>query len=203
MHAMESPQDPPQDATAYDLAAQPPRREPVTPAPPKIALAYRAPKDESPSQSDPETLKNLHMPMWLLGGGVAIEVVAALLAQRGGIVAALATVAAQLIVGTVFMLIGILWAVKFRGIALGPFWIAVFKIAAISVAPAAPVAIFTPFLNHLPLGGLIGLAAEFVLCFALLGVLFDLDQSDTWYCVCVIFIAHLAVYFSLEWAMRK
>ena len=32
---------------------------------------------------------------------------------------------------------------------------------------------------------------------ALLGALFGLDQSDTWYCVCVIFLVNVATYFSL------
>ena len=209
-NVIQCPKDPPQDATAYELASAPPppvqrgvAPAPAASAPPKIALAYRAPKDESSAKSDPETIKNLYLPMWLLGGGVIIEIIAAFLTERHGIIAALMAVAAQLIVGTTFMLMGILWAVKFRGISLGPFWIAVFKLAAISVAPAALVAIFTPFLDHIPLGGLIGLVAEFVAYFALLGVLFDLDESDTWYCVCAIFIIHLAVYFSLLWATAK
>jgi hypothetical protein len=43
----------------------------------------------------------------------------------------------------------------------------------------------------------VGWVAEFVLYFALLGVLFELDESDTWYCVCVIFLVRLAAYFLL------
>jgi hypothetical protein len=42
---------------------------------------------------------------------------------------------------------------------------------------------------------LIGLAGQFVLYFALLGALFDLDESDTWYCMMVIFLIRLLVYF--------
>jgi hypothetical protein len=47
------------------------------------------------------------------------------------------------------------------------------------------------------LGGLLGLAGNFVLYFALLGALFDLEESDTWYCVWVIFLVRLAVYFAI------
>src|SRR5688572_13830537 len=43
-------------------------------------LAYRAPREEVPGSSDPETIRNLWMPLWLLGGGVVVEVAAALIA---------------------------------------------------------------------------------------------------------------------------
>src|SRR5207249_2030428 len=82
-----------------------------------------------------------------------------------------------------------------RAIALGPFWVAVFKLAAVSVAPGATVALLTPALNFIPLGAILGWIGEFALYFALLGVFFDLDESDTWYCVCVIFLLNLGVYF--------
>jgi hypothetical protein len=49
------------------------------------------------------------------------------------------------------------------------------------------------------IGGLAGLGVQFVLYFALLGALFDLDESDTWYCVWVIFLVRLAVYFVTLW----
>jgi hypothetical protein len=44
---------------------------------------------------------------------------------------------------------------------------------------------------------LLGWAGEFVLYFALLGALFDLDQGDTWYCVLVIFLVRVAVFFTM------
>jgi hypothetical protein len=95
------------------------------------------------------------------------------------------------------MLAGIVLAARWRGIDLGGFWTAAFKLAAVAVAPAAAVTLATPVLRLVPLGGLLGWAGEFVLYFALLGALFDLDQSDTWYCVLVIFLVRLAVFFSL------
>ena len=163
-------------------------------------LAYRAPREDVPGKADPETIKNLYMPLWLLGGGVVIQVIAIFLAHRhAGIEAALIAVGLQIIVGTTLMLVGILIAARFRGIALGPFWVAVFKLAAVSVAPGAAVALLTPALNFIPLGAILGWIGEFALYFALLGVFFDLDESDTWYCVCVIFLVHLGVYFLLLW----
>ena len=141
--------------------------------------------------------------MWLLGGGVFIEIIAAFITQPQSILGAMMALGFHLIFGTAFMLVGILLAAKFRGISFGAFWIAVFKLAAISVAPAALVAIVNPLLDHIPFGGLIGWIAEFVLYFALLGALFDLDESDTWYCVWVIFLVHLAAYFLLLWATAK
>ena len=187
---------------AYDLAPEPPPRPP--PPPPAVTgpgvaprpLAYRAPKDEAPAAADPETIKNLHMPLWLLGGGVAVEVAAAWLKKRS-LEYVFVHVGVDLIVGTILMLVGILIAAKYRGIDLGRFWTAVFKLAAISVAPSAVLTLASPVLGWIPFGMLLGWLAAFVLYFALLGALFDLDESDTWYCVCVIFLVRLALYFTL------
>jgi len=121
------------------------------------------------------------------------------LRQRfGDVESALTQVGAQLVLGTAVMLIGVLVAVKFRGIALGPFWPAVLKLAAVSVAPDAVVNVLSPALAVIPLGFLIGLVVEFCLYFALLGVFFDLDESDTWYVVCVVFVLNVGIYFGLK-----
>ncbi len=199
------PDDPLPDEAAYDLAPKPPlpaRKSPssttLTARPSTIVLGYSTPRDE-PSANPEHHADNLYLPIWLLGGGIAIEIIAALLTQRHGVFPALQTVAVQLLVGTSFMLAGILLAAKFRGISLGGFWIAVLKLGAISVAPSAVMALFTPLLDHIPFGSLIGWAADFVLYFALLGALFDLDESDTWYCISVIFLLNLTVYFLLLW----
>jgi len=194
--AIECPSEPPEDPTAYALAPDSSSgnvRRPVQVAAatvaPTITLPYRTPKD-APAKSDPETIKNLYMPLWLLGGGVVINVVAALFRERGNLSAALITVGIQMTFGTVLMTLGLLLAAKPRAIAL-------------SVAPAALVALFSPVLDHIPLGGLVGWLGEFVFYFALLGVFFDLDQSDTWYCVFVIFVIHVVVYFLLMWGLGK
>jgi hypothetical protein len=208
---IECPSEPPEDPTAYALAPDSSsdnvRHRPVPVAvasvAPAMTLPYRTPKDDALGKSDPETIKNLYMPLWLLGGGVVINVVAALFRERGNLSAALITVGIQMTFGTVLMTLGLLLAAKPRGIALGRLPIALLKIAAISVAPAALVALFSPVLDHIPLGGLVGWLGEFVFYFALLGVFFDLDQSDTWYCVFVIFVIHVAVYFLLMWGLGK
>jgi len=88
-------------------------------------------------------------------------------------------------------------AARLRGIELGQFWTVVLKLAAITVAPSAVVRLATPVLDFVPLGWIVGFIAEFVLYFALLGVLFDLDESDTWFCVWVLFLVRVAVYFAL------
>ena len=142
------------------------------------------------------------MPLWLLGGGVVVDVVAAFLRQRCFCFdVALKEVGLHLIIGTTLMLAGVLLAAKLRGIALGPFWVTVMKLASISVAPQAIVALATPMLNVIPFGGLVGWVGEFALYFALLGVFFDLDESDTWYCVCITFLVSLGVYFLSRWLM--
>ena len=90
---------------------------------------------------------------------------------------------AELLFGTALMLAGMVLAAKRRGFSLGPIPTAIFKLAAVAVAPAAAVALVSPVLRFVPLGGLWGAIGAFVVYFALLGALFDLDQSDTWYCV--------------------
>jgi hypothetical protein len=185
----------------YDLASQAPRavqtvkaRRASTSAAP---LEYRSNKSAVAAPVDTDTIKNLYLPLWLLGGGVVVEIVAAFL--RDGLAAgALIDVGFELIVGTAVMLAGILLAARLRGLQLGSFWIAAFKLSAIAVAPAAALDLAWPILRIIPIfGGLLGLAGDFILYFALLGALFDLDEGDTWYCLWVIFIVRLAVYFAI------
>jgi len=173
----------------------------VNAPPPTPTLAYRAPKEE-PRTADERTLKDLWIPLWLLGAGVLISVVAALIRHQP-LFKALTSVGVQIGIGTVLMTLALLIAAKARGIKLGAIQVAMFKLAAVSVAPGALVALFGPFLEHIPLGGLIGLLAEFAFFFALLGVLFDLDESDTWYCVFVMFLVQVAAYFLLPWMMGR
>src|SRR5436305_1128350 len=81
--------------------------------------------------------------------------------------------------------VGLLLAAKRRGFAVARLHVAIFKLTAVSLAPTALVSLFSPMLDHIPLGGLLGWICSFIFYFALLGVLFDLDESDTWYCVFV------------------
>jgi hypothetical protein len=60
-----------------------------------------------------------------------------------------------------------------------------------------PIALFIPF------GGIAVLIVNFILYFALLGMFFDLDESDTWYCVSVIFLVNLAVHFAMMFLVHS
>src|SRR4029079_11668606 len=91
------------------------------PAPPP-ALAYRARRDEVRPTNDPEHIKNLYMPLWLLGGGVAIEIAGAFF-KSSNFQAGLAEIGFQLVFATPLMLIGLILAAKARQIDLGQnFW---------------------------------------------------------------------------------
>jgi len=99
------------------------------------------------------------------------------------------------------MMVGVFLAAKFRGIQIGSFWTAVLKLAAISVAPSAVGDLLMPIAMLVPLfGGLLVLIVQFILYFALLGALFDLEESDTWWCVWVIFLIYLGVFVLQRWA---
>jgi hypothetical protein len=181
----------------YDLAPTTPaeRASPSRAATP-IPLAYRGAPKAGSSTFDERKLKDFKLPLFLLCAGIVIEVVAAFL-EVHTFEKAMQEVGIVLVAGTVFMLTGIIPAARWRGIELGRFWTVVLKLAAITVAPGAVVRLAEPALNFIPFGWLMGWIGEFVLYFALLGVLFDLDESDTWYCVMVIFLVRLAVYFLL------
>ena len=159
-------------------------------------LPYRSPKDERATLTDTEQIKNVRLPLALLGGGIFIELLAALI-WRGRIGPALVSMMLDLTVGTGMML-GALWvAAKVRGIDLGKPGVAAYKLAAVSIAPAAAMEFITPLLRFIPMGWILSSIIEFVLFFALLGALFDLDESDTWYCVCIMFVTRVAVYVAL------
>lgn len=180
--------------------------EAVAPVKPSVGtLAYRTPPKAAVAPGGPvdaETLKNRHIPLWLLGGGAVIELISSLIWERGGLGAAMNHIVVQIVGGTVLMMIGVFLAAKIRGVQIGSFWTAALKLAAISVAPAAvgdlvaPIAILVPFF-----GGLAVLGVQFVLYFALLGALFDLEESDTWYFVWVIFLIDLGFFVLMHWVL--
>lgn len=199
-----------EDAPISPVAPQPVIAAPVKPV--RKSLAYRTPKDDAAKGGYfPDKTKDLYMPLWLIGGSTAVEfgvVAFAAWNVRGAFFMTAAGMTAQLVLGTFFMLVGVLIAARVRGLNLGPFGVAVLKLAAISVAPGALMTFMGIFLNHLPLiGPLINWVIGFCMYFALIGALFDLDQSDTWYCVCVIFLVKLvtffAVAFGIGWMMLR
>jgi hypothetical protein len=166
-------------------------------------LGYRAPRDDHGDALEkyfPDKVKDFYMPLWLIGGATAIQLLGAAFWNRGtgGVALAMTAIGMQMVVGTVVMLCGILIAVRFRGISLGPFPTALLKLAAVSVAPGALMTILLPLAFIIPfrVGSLLIWGAGFVLYFALLGALFDLDESDTWYCIGVIFVLRVGLYFA-------
>jgi hypothetical protein len=205
------PEQPEAEDGGYELAPEPVRaarveRPVVAPAAGPVAaaapmLGYQTPRKALPKdqrvEADVETLKNQTIPIWLLGGGVVVELIASFIESRHDLKAAVIHISFELVVGTVLMLAGVLIAARARGIQIGSFWTAALRVAAISVAPAAVGDLIMPIAWMIPFGGLLQLGVQFVLYFALLGVLFDLDESDTWYCVTIIFLVNLGVYFLL------
>jgi hypothetical protein len=190
------------DEETYDFA---PMRVEAIPEPvpaPVASLAYRAPKEEVAVRGDTERIRDIRMPLWILTGGVVVEVVAGLIHRRS-FEAAMLHVGVNLIFGTVVMVAGMMVAAKMRGLVLGNFWNVVFKLSAIAIAPTALVSLLMPGLIVLfCIGYLIALALAFVLYFALIGALFDLDQGDTWYCVIVIFCVNVMVSYGLRRAIE-
>ena len=192
----------------YELAPEPESRPAARPAAPVTTLDGPAPLAYRPPEraDDGEVIRNLHLPLWLLAGGLVVE-----LAMSYGRSPNLNDAAIGLLLGvlgrTVVMLVAMLIAARFRGIDLGSFPTAVLKLAAVAVGPSAVVTLLTPLLGTIPslptafegvisLGWLLGLAVLFGLHYALIGALFDLDESDTWYCVMVMFIVGVAAHFA-------
>jgi hypothetical protein len=197
-------------------AAEPP---PVAPAPapqlhiatrpvlqaatPSKAILYERVKVARQGEDDPfpDKIVDFQMPIWLIAGGTLIEISAAFI-RAGGVTprlrVQLMAAGLQLIAGTFVMLVGLLIAARIRQIDLGRLPVAVLKLAAVAIAPGAAVTFMSPFLGLIPfVGGIAGFILQFVLYFALLGALFKMDESDTWYCVCVIFVVSIGVYFGI------
>jgi hypothetical protein len=210
-HVMPCPADDGDDEGLYDVADEPTKSAVATRvqsavAAPVIAaptLAYRAPKEDTGGVDlyFPNKVIDLYAPLCIIAGSTVIEVIVALIRARGGtrsVPFALGAVGAEMIFGTAVMLAGIFLAAKFRGISFGAFWTAVLKLAAISVGPSAAMALTAPILGIIPgFGGLLNWVLGFILYFALIGTFFDLDQSDTWYCVMVIFLVKVVLFFAI------
>ncbi len=187
----------------YDIAADPGRSPDHTRSAPVVPLAYRtpAPTAKKHQEISDDPIIDFYLPLTLLGGGVIVELIAALIRHHGSsthLRSALFDLGVGLGLGTAVMLAALWTAAKFRGIEFGPFWTAVLKLAAVSVGPGAVLTLLSPALDFIPLGFLLGFAFEFILYFALLGALFKMDESDTWYCVCVIFVLNVGLYFAMQ-----
>jgi hypothetical protein len=186
----------------YDIAADPEESADHSAAP-VVPLAYRTPsavaKKYQELSDDP--IIDFYLPLTLLGGGVVVESIAALIRYHGSstlLRGAMVDLGLGLGLGTAVMLAALWTAAKFRGIEFGPFWTAVLKLAAVSVGPGAVITLLSPALHFIPFGFLLGFVFQFILYFALLGALFKMDESDTWYCVCVIFLLNVGLYFVMQ-----
>ncbi|WP_428936810.1 hypothetical protein [Fontivita pretiosa] len=171
-----------------------------------VPLEYRRPGAAAPEplavdRLFPDRVKDLYLPATLIGLGVVVRLAYYLLWLGGttrGATSVLSDIALEMVLGSAVLLVTILIAGKLRQIDFGPLPVAVFKLFAIVLGPTGVALLAAPLFIWIPLaGGLIYWIVEFCLYFAFLGALFDLDQSDTWYCVMVAFLVRIAIYFGL------
>src|SRR5262249_23500626 len=151
----------------------------TAPAPvqvPSRAIAYAtrdvATPDPLLDKYFPDRVKDFWLPLWLIAGGTAVYIVAALLSRNPFVTtsAVLAGLGYRMIVNAAIMLGTCFVVSKIRDISFGPIVTAATKLCAIAIAPDALCVLLG--------NGLIGWLADLVLYFALIGALFDLDQSD-------------------------
>jgi hypothetical protein len=173
----------------------------------KINQNPDAPAGEPP---DPDRIINYSMPMWLLIGGVIMEMLSALMNARG-FSAAISQFCTELIGRTALLVGCVFFAAGLRRFSLGKVNNALFKLIAISVVTLAVYHLANPFLLLLPSFALIthllavptalivGWGLQILLFFILLGVMFDLEEDDTRFCVALIFIASVALHFVSLW----
>jgi hypothetical protein len=216
---MDYPKEPPAanaEEDLYDIAPDRPAAAAVTgktdavaataaPATLRAApvLGYRtASKNSVKPELDVDQLKNVTGPLWILGGGVVVEAGITLWTARSDLSAAMVHLLVDVGANTVLMMVGVLIAAKVRQFQIGSLGSALLRLAAISIAPAAVSDLFGPIMLLIPLGWILLLAVTFGLYFALLGMFFDLDESDTWLCVWIIFLIHLGLYFAQLYFLR-
>lgn len=208
------PAEPPEDDLYSFAEPEPPKPTPRPIAQPVVTASvgsapvvnYRAPGTTT-DRFSPEKLRDLHAPLVLIGIGVFVQWVAAWLRSshtRTALSGTLIYVTVEMVISTAFMLIAVFIAARLRQIQLGKFWSAILKLAAVSVAPSAIVKLLYPFLLLIPFfGWLVGDIIEFCLFFALLGYFFDMDESDTWFCVIVMIIVSITITLALPLILAR
>ncbi len=190
------PSSPPEAEGPYDIAPEEPAMSPSSP-PVTPALEYQR-ADVRATETDlyfPDRVKDLYIPLALIGAGTVIEVAMAFFGRRGGVdsaESAVLRVGIYMIINTVLMLVAIFAVAKLRDISFGPLPTAILKLCGISIGPGAIGSLAGFMLAWLPFGGIVGWILGFVLYFALIGALFDLDEPDTWWCVVTIFLTKVA-----------
>jgi hypothetical protein len=185
---------------------------PVKEAPfvPGAAVAYARNeaviRESRVEQYFPDRVKDLYIPLALIGAGTIIDTALYLFAGRASRVSvlgpgaalagALAAVGFSMLAQAGIMLATVFVVAKVRGISFGPVPTAIVKLCGISIGPGAIGSLVGLVLGFLPfIGGLIGWIAGFILYFACIGALFELDESDTWAVVVSVFFAKLLFVF--------
>jgi len=171
---------------------------------PAPALVYRD-KQKDPSALDlhfPNRVMDLYAPLGLIAGSIVVWLIAVGLfaSTQFPFTMVLRRIGLEMLIETSLMLVGVSFAAKWREISFCPFWSAILKLAAISLAPQAVMMLMILPLAFIPFGGLIVWLIGFGIYFALIGALFELDSSDTWFCVLVIFIVRMACLFVLAFS---
>jgi hypothetical protein len=167
-------------------------------------IQYLQPGTPGHSELDrlfPDKVKDFWLPLWLIAGGTVVEIIYTLIFSRfgrGGLRAAASHLGMNVIVTTGIMLVAILIAGKLRHINFGVLPVAAFKLCAVVLGSLGITHMLGPVLGFFPfIGGLLQGLLAFACYFALLGALFDLDESDTWYCTCIMILVWLGLYFGL------
>jgi hypothetical protein len=146
----------------------------------------------------PEDVIHRKAPIVLLAAGLTILFAMAWRdATPGNVLDAFGRLGTELLLSTALMLGCVYLAARVRQFNVGPFSQAIIKLMAVSVAPLGAMVLASLVLRFIPFGWIAVAIGGFCLHFALLGVFFDLDQEDTWYVVCIIFIANVAVQFAM------
>ncbi|MGH7178233.1 MAG: hypothetical protein ACREJC_12705 [Tepidisphaeraceae bacterium] len=199
---MIAPQAAPTESELYDLVDTPHTapsaavQPGVTPLPVSPVISYARQETIGESAVDryfPDRVKDLYMPLALIAGGTIVEASLALFSRTGTVAGAMLGVGVYMICNTIIMLLTVMAVAKIRGINFGPYVTAIVKLCGISIGPGAAGSLASVALAWLPLGRILGWLAGFALYFAMIGALFDLDQSDTWCVVLSVFFARLLV----------
>jgi hypothetical protein len=100
---------------------------------------------------DTEKLKNIQAPIALIAGGIVVLYAQAWwTAGVRGFLPAAAALGIDLVAGTMLMLIAVFMVARVRGFQMGPIGPAILKLMAVSVAPAAVMALSTLLLHVIP-----------------------------------------------------
>jgi hypothetical protein len=181
----------------YDVVPDdPPVRvaPPVAVAPKTVAYARRSlvSSNSAVERLFPDRVKDLYLPLWLIAGGTVIDIAIFAMYGIGSPRGLFAVLGWNLIVSPVLMLLTAIVVGKIRAINFGPVATALLKLSAIGVAPMALNLLLCVMLQWLwLLGAILAWTVSFVLYFALIGALFDLEESDTRYMVGVFFVVGL------------